>query len=63
MWTLSFAQFELAPEPDAKDAGATRAAKNRLKIIHDDEEEAEWHQDQLEDSEGDDGSTYEVGSC
>lgn len=58
-----FAQFELAPEADTKDEHATRAAKNRVKIIQDDDEETEWNENQLEDGEDGDGSSYEVGSC
>lgn len=53
-------QFELARE-----VSHSEPKKKRSKVIHDDDDdEAEWNQDELaEDSEGDEGSAYEVPIC
>lgn len=48
-------QFELAPEKPAQ-----AAKKNRARVIKDDDDEAEWNKDQLEDSMVDDRSSYQV---
>lgn len=52
-------QFELAREVNESEPKPPK--KKRAKVIQDDDDdEAEWNQDELEDSGGDDGSAYEV---
>lgn len=57
-------KFEVVtvPEDGARDGAGVkdRARKCRSRVIQEDEEENEWNQDQLENSESEEASSYEV---